>query len=134
MRQIKAIIAALMLLAAFATPASAKPTFYKQAIKQINSGRQLTLSIEQGSTGILKIKYIFVMPQSHGRSSFLLLTPKDQFYKFANVVSESTSPTIAELDGTEIDIKLYGNPNGHHLYGRIMGTGERVYVVPSFFN
>ena len=105
----------------------------KNTISYSEGEGNLTLSIENGSTGILTIKYIMILPDLAGRSSYVLFADSGEFTDFAEAVAESEGPVIADLDGTQISMRLYASGSGSRLYGHIIDSNERVYVVPSYW-
>lgn len=103
-----------------------------EKLKTFEGDGNLTLSLENGSTGILMIHYVMVLPTRNARiSSYILFADRFQFSAFASAVIESEGSVVADLNGTEISIRLSSNSTRSGLYGHIIGTNEQVYVVPA---
>lgn len=125
-RSICLTVIAYMLLSSqvMAAPAS-------RQIKLYEGESGLTLSLENGSTGILTIHYVMVMPARTARiSSYVLFADPFKFTAFATAVFESSGPVVADLDGTAFSIRLSASSSGNRMYGHIIGSNARVYVVP----
>jgi hypothetical protein len=59
-----------------------------------------------------------------------MIATHDGFDPFVAVLLQSVGPVLADLDGTEVQLVLRVGPRGDHLVGRVLGTNQRVYVVP----
>lgn len=89
----------------------------------------LTLTIENGSTGILTIRYVMIVPDSTGRSTYVFFADRRGYSSFVKTVWESVGQVIADFEGTEISVRLKASDTGN-LYGRIVKSNERVIIVP----
>jgi len=89
----------------------------------------LTLTIENGSTGILTIRYVMIVPDNAGRSTYVFFADRSGYSSFVKTVWESVGQVVADFDGTEISVRLKASNTGN-LYGRIVRSNERVIIVP----
>ncbi len=89
----------------------------------------LTLTIENGSTGILTIRYVMIVPDSDGLYTYVFFADRRGYSSFVKTVWESVGRVIADFEGTEISVRLKASSTGN-LYGRIVKSNERVIIVP----
>lgn len=89
----------------------------------------LTLTIENGSTGILTIRYVMIIPDNAGRSTYVFFADRSGYSSFAKTVCDAVGQVIADFDGTEISVRLKASST-RNLYGRIVKSNERVVIVP----
>lgn len=89
----------------------------------------LTLTIENGSTGILTIRYVMIVPDNAGRSTYVFFADRRGYSSFVKTVWDAVGQVIADFDGTEISVRLKASNTGN-LYGRIVKSNERVIIVP----
>ena len=91
---------------------------------------RLVVEIENGTTGILRIKAVYEVNDTGDSASIVMVATHDGFDPFVAVLQQSVGPVLADLDGTQVQIVLRVGPRGDHLLGRVLGTNQRVYVVP----
>jgi len=96
----------------------------------LDSKGSLTLVIENGSTGILTIRYVMIVPSGSGRSTYVFFADRRGYSAFVKTVWNSSGQVFADFDGAEISISLKASRTGN-LFGRIVKSNERVVIVPA---
>jgi hypothetical protein len=94
-------------------------------------GSMLVLTTENGMGGICSILYVLSFPSASEPPTHYLFADAEEFDQFVGAITEIETPVVAEFQGFEISIALTASKSSQRLYGHVIGTGDKVIVLPA---